>query len=309
MAPFAIVPDRIARLVWFALSFGLLCAFVRWSIQTVPERRLRVGILMAFAFFLGGRFYARELNLGQTNILLGFTLTGALLAAEAGAARLAGGLVGLAVFIKPYALILVPWVWLAAGLPGLTAMAAVFGVGLLLPALAYGWTGNLDQVRGWYRTVTDTNAPNLLVVENISFNTAWAKWIGVGPAAARLAMACDILVLGLAAWVMTMRRRVREPAYLEFGFLMLLIPLISPQGWDYVLLLATPVIMLVVDRWRDMALFVRPIAAIALAAFGFTVFDIIRRTAYVFAMEKSLTTIVVLTLAGCLIYLRWRKLA
>jgi hypothetical protein len=108
---------------------------------------------------------------------------------------------------------------------------------------------------------------------------------------------------------MTMRRRVREPAYLEFGFLMLLIPLISPQGWDYVLLLATPVIILLVDRWRDMALLVRPIAAIALAAFGFTVFDIIRRTAYVFAMEKSLTTVVVLLLAGCLMYLRWRKLA
>jgi hypothetical protein len=35
--------------------------------------------------------------------------------------------------------------------------------GLLLPALAYGWTGNLDQLRVWYRTVTDTNAPNLLV--------------------------------------------------------------------------------------------------------------------------------------------------
>src|SRR5580765_1051977 len=227
MAPFAMVPDRIARLVWYAVSFGLLCTFVRWSANAVPQRRVRVGVLLAFAFFLGGRFYARELNLGQTNILLGFTLTGALLAAEAGAVKTAGGLVGLAVFIKPYALILVPWVWLVAGLPGLAAMAAVFGAGLLLPALAYGWTGNLDQVRGWYRTVTDTNAPNLLVVENMSFATAWAKWIGVGPLAARLALACDAIVIGLAVWVMAARRHVREPAYLEFGFLLLLVPLIS----------------------------------------------------------------------------------
>jgi hypothetical protein len=50
---------------------------------------------------------------------------------------------------------------------------------------------------------------------------------------------------------MARRRTVREPAYLEFGLLMLLIPLLSPQGWDYVLLVATPAVMILVDRWRE----------------------------------------------------------
>jgi hypothetical protein len=180
MAPFAIVEDPVARLAWYALSFGLLCAFIRWSAYLVPARRLAAGTLMACAVVLVGRFYGRELNLGQTNILFGFTLTGALFAAEAGARRTAGTLVALGVFIKPYALILLPWLWLTAGVSGMAFFFGVLAVGLALPAFAYGWTGNLDQIAGWYRTVTDTSAPNLLSKENISFATGWAKWIGVG---------------------------------------------------------------------------------------------------------------------------------
>ncbi len=96
-------------------------------------------------------------------------------------------LVGAGVFVKPYALILVPWLLFAAGISGLVAFAATFVGGLLLPATVYGWSGNLEQVRGWYRTVTDTTAPNLLAPENVSVATMWAKWLGPGPQASSLA--------------------------------------------------------------------------------------------------------------------------
>ena len=69
--------------------------------------------------------------------------------------------------------------------------------GLLLPAVFYGWQGNLHEIAAWYRTVTDTSAPNLLVPENISLATMWAKWIGVGPLAARLAIATGVAALAV----------------------------------------------------------------------------------------------------------------
>ena len=53
--------------------------------------------------------------------------------------------------------------------------------------LVYGWTGNLDLLAAWFRTVTETTAPNLLVADNISLAAMWAKWIGAGPLAAALA--------------------------------------------------------------------------------------------------------------------------
>ncbi|HEX5069635.1 MAG TPA: glycosyltransferase family 87 protein [Vicinamibacterales bacterium] len=308
MAPFAVVQDRTARLGWYALSFGLLCAFLRWSAHAVPERRVRAGVLMAFAIVLVGRFYGRELNLGQSNILFGFTLMGALLAAEAGAERLAGVLVALGVFVKPYALILLPWLWLAAGASGVAAFAGVLLVGLALPALAYGWSGNLDQIAGWYRTVTDTSAPNLLAKENISFATGWAKWIGVGPMAERLAWITSVAELLLVAFAMSRRRRVREPAYLEFGLLMLVIPLVSPQGWDYVLLVATPAVMLLVDRWREMTMTWKVLTGAALVAIGFTIIDLLGKPIYNWTMGISLLTICASLLVAALVNLRVRTL-
>ena len=85
MAPATWIEFRYARLIWYAVSFGLLCVFVRWSAESLPEKRLTEHALMWFAILFVGKYYARELNLGQTNILLGATLMAALLAAEAGA--------------------------------------------------------------------------------------------------------------------------------------------------------------------------------------------------------------------------------
>ncbi len=309
MAPFSMVEDRVARLVWYALTFGILCTFVRWCANGVPEKRLTDHALIWFAILFVGKYYARELNLGQTNILLGTVLVGALLAAEAGATRTAGALVALGVFVKPYTLILVPWVWLVAGAPGLVAGGATLAIGLLLPALVYGWQGNIDQVLGWYRTVTDTSAPNLLVPENASFATMWAKWLGPGALALRLALATSVAALGLAAWIMARRRLVREPAYLEFGALMLLVPLLSPQGWDYVLLLATPAILVIVDRWHETTPGWRAVTALSLGGFSFTIFDLLGRRLYTSLTSLNVVSVCAMGLVVCLANLRLRRLA
>ena len=309
MAPFAVGGDAYARLVWYALAWGLLCLFVRWSAEALPEKRLSIKALVWIAVLFMGKSYAHEVQLGQTNVLLGVVLMAALLAAEAGERMAAGALVALGVFVKPYALLFVPWVWVIAGLPGLAATAVVLAVVSLLPAFAYGWQGNIDQILGWYRTVTDTTAPNLLIPENVSFATTWAKWIGVGPAAARLATITSVASLGVATFIVARRHTVREPAYLEFGALMLLIPMLSPQGWDYVFLIATPALLIVGDRWREMTLPWRAIAALAFFGLGFTFFDAMRRTLFVWAMSISFIPICAMLLFACLVNLRLRRLA
>ena len=71
-----------------------------------------------------------------------------------------------------------------------------------------------------------------------------------------------------------------QPAYLEFGLLMMLVPLLSPQGWDYVLLLATPAAVCLVDRFREMPRPWRIVTAVAFAFMSFTIFDLLGRTLY-----------------------------
>lgn len=309
MAPFAGLDEEVAKVVWFAMSVGLLSAMIRWSVRALPERRRAERVLVWLAVILMGKFYAHELNLGQTNILLGTVLIGALLAAQTDLRVMAGVLVAAGIFVKVYAAVLLPWLVLVAGLPGLLACLAVLLAGLVMPAAIYGWTGNLDQLAGWYRTITDTSAPNLLMPENISFATMWAKWIGPGDASANLALATGLVALMLAAWVMRRRRGLHDPSYLEFGLLMMLVPLLSPQGWDYVLLLATPAIVCLVDRVPEMSRPWRLVTWSAIAVMSFTIFDLLGRALYTRLMALSVVSVAVCVLVVSLAYLRWRELA
>ena len=309
MAPFAQIPFNVARLIWYAITVGILCVFIRWSVASMPERRLSEPLLVWAAILFVGKYYGRELNLGQTNLLLGMILIGALMAAQRGSSWLTGLLVGIGVFVKPYALILVPWVWLVAGFSGIVAGAIALAIGLLLPAFTFGWQGNIDQVLGWYRTVTGTTPENLLVPENVSLATTWAKWIGPGDPATRMAIVTSLGVLAVALVIVVKRRGVRSPAYLEFGTLMLLIPLLSPQGWDYVLLLATPAVILLVDRWRGLTPMWRTFTAISIFFFSFTIFDVFGRWLYTRLTAINIVSIASLALLVCLWQLRRQRLA
>ena len=91
-------------------------------------------------------------------------------------------LIGVAAFVKPYALVLFPWLAVVGGLESAAIAGGVVVAGLLAPAVTYGWKANLDELAAWYRTVTDTTAPNLLDAENVSFASMCAKWIGPGRA-------------------------------------------------------------------------------------------------------------------------------
>jgi hypothetical protein len=309
MAPFAWLGPEAAKVAWYALSVGLLWVFVGWSIRALPGRRRSIQALAWLSILLMGKFYAHELNLGQTNILLGLVLVAALIGAQQGRPVLAGALVGTGIFVKPYAVILLAWLPLAAGASGLVAAVAVLGLGLALPAVVYGWQGNLDLVLGWYRTVTDTTAPNLLGGDNVSLAAMWAKWLGVGPLAARLAAVTMMAALASVAWAIWRRGRVSSPAYLEFGMLMLLVPLISPQGWDYVLLLATPAIVCLVDRFGDVTMPWRITTALALGFMSFTIYDLLGRALYSRLMAVNIVSVCALVLFVCLVHLRARAVA
>ncbi len=308
-APFAILRRETARLVWFALSAGLLTAFVRWSVRALPERRRSEPALLWLAVLFMAKFYAHELTLGQTNILLGTLLVGALLAAQIDAPRIAAALIGAAAFVKPYALLLLPWLAFTQGavtaVPGLIVLAA----GLVLPAAWYGWSGNLELLAAWYRTVTGTTSGNLLGADNVSIAAMWAKWLGIGTPAAVLAAVTIAAALALVVFVWSRRSRIDDPNYLEVALLMLLVPLLSPQGWDYVLLLATPAVVCLMDRWGDVSPSWRVAIALCLGAMGLSLFDLMGRELYNRFMMLSIVTVAALGAAVSLAHLRWRALA
>ena len=309
MAPFGALDEDTGKLLWFAISVTLLAVLVRWSVAALPDRRLSRPLLMWITVILMAKFYAHELLLGQANLLLGTLLLAALLAVQRDRPVAAGALAGLAVFVKPYALILFPWLLVTQGWRAAAAAAVVVATGLLFPAVIYGWNGNLDLLRGWLSTVTESTAPNLLGNDNVSIAAMWAKWLGLGSAATGLAWLAILALVALVIVVWRRRTKVPAPEYLECALLLLLIPLVSPQGWDYVLLLATPAVVCVIDRWRELPRGWQWGLGIALALMGLSIFDLMGRELYGRFMALSVVTVCALVLAAGLAHLRWRRLA
>jgi hypothetical protein len=308
MAPFALLDREAARTIWFALSAGLLTAFVRWSVRALPERRRSDRVLLWLTVFLMAKFYAHELTLGQTNILLGVLLMGALLAVQIDLPLIAGALIGVAAFVKPYALLLLPWLAFTYGVAPALLTLTVVGTGLLLPALVYGWHGNARLLMSWFETVTGTTTGNLLGADNVSLAAMWAKWIGIGAQASALATVTTGAVLGLVATVWVRRNQVADPDYLEYALLMLLVPLLSPQGWDYVLLLGTPAVVFLIDRWPELGPRWKIATGLSLALMGLTIFDIMGRVLYARFMALSIVSVAAMGTAVALGNVRWKSL-
>ena len=309
MVPFTWMSKRVGEVTWFALTVAMTWAFLRVSVAALPDRRRSERALIWLTLLLTAKFLVKEIAFGNFNLPLGLLLVGAVIAAQHGRGFAAAAAIAAGVLIKPYALVLVPWLIWTLGWRPLLVFALVLAGGLALPAVSYGWNGNLIELHEWYRTVTQTTGPNLLLPETISFASMWAKWIQPGPMASGLAVASMVAAVAAGVAVMSWRRQVPEPNYLEGAYFFVLVPLLSPQGWDYVLLLALPAYTCLVDRLRDLSVIWRGVALIGFFLTSFTVFDLLGRTLYTELMRLAAVSVGAVLIALCLIRLRWRAIA
>jgi hypothetical protein len=107
---------------------------------------------------------------------------------------------------------------------------------------------------------------------------------------------------------MIARGALRTGDTLEGALLLLLIPLLSPQGWDYVLLLGTPAIVILVDRWSETGRGWQAASGIALALMSFSIFDLMGRANYARFMAWSIVTLAACGVVASVAHLRWRRL-
>ena len=91
--------------------------------------------------------------------------------------------------------------------------------------------------------------------------------------------------------------------------LLFLIPLVSPQGWDYVLLIGTPVIVLLLDRMDQYGTGQRGLLLVCLALAGLSIWDVMGRELYRSFMMARVVTICALVELAMALRLRTRALA
>jgi hypothetical protein len=306
VAPLSLVSEETGKLIWFLLTVLAAGIVVGGPIHLLPGRRRSVRVLAALALLITGKFLVRELVHGQTNVLLTAVVVLALVAVRRGSEMAAGALVCVAVVLKPYAILLMPWLAGSGRRRALAAAATALAGALALPALVYGWSGNLTLLRDWMATAIDTTPENLRYPENISFAAMWHRWIGPGALTVGLTVATTLVAAIAAAAVWMRRRTVSAPDYLDVSLLLLLVPLLSPQGWEYVLVLGTPAFVLLVDRWRDLTAAGRTAVFTGFAFTSFAIFDLAGRAVYERIVSWSAPTLGATALAVVLISLRFR---
>jgi hypothetical protein len=308
-SPLALVPLTAAKGGWFAVSAVLMLVLLGLSVRAMPEVRRPPALLLVITFLAMAKFYAHELVLGQVNLLFAVLVVLAIVWMRSGRDAAAGVLLALAVVVKPYAVLFAPWLVTRRNRTAFVSMATGLLVLLLLPIARYGWDGNLRLLGEWWQTVTSTTTPNLTNPDNVSLGAMFTRWMGPDSPAPILAATTGGILLVLAAVVMAGRGSLTAPDTLEGSLLLLLIPLLSPQGWDYVLLIGTPAVMLLVNDVSSLPRGLRVATVVAIAVIALSIYDLIGRAAYATFMGLSLITVCVVIEVAALVALRFRRAA
>ncbi len=307
--PAGMLPLQAAKAIWFAVSSALLVALLALGLYLLPERRRPAWLLVAVTVVAMAKFLGHELVLGQVNILLAVVTVVAVALLRSGREAAAGVLFALAIVIKPYAVIFLPWLAARRQVASMAAAAAAVVVALLLPAPLYGIRGSIGLLEDWWRTVTRSTAPNLLSPDNVSLAAMCAKWLGPGTTASRLAAVTAVALLAVAALVILRRRGLPFPEAVEAALLLTLMPLVSPQGWDYVFLVSAPAIMLLVNYEDRLPLPLRVATGLAIVVIAFSIYDLLGRAAYRAFMELSIISVCYLVVIAALASVRLRRIA
>jgi hypothetical protein len=312
--PLTLVPPAKAKAVWLFLSLLAIGFSVHIAIRLVIGEDKETWALRILPVVIMSKYLLRELELGQINVfILLFMLVSARLLDRADSSSrsrletVAGCFWGLATALKPYTLVFLPYFVLRRKFKALAAGTACLAVSMLLPGLYYGFSGNLSVIREWIRSLT-VSTPHLLTSQdNISVFACAAKHIGNPGSAFALGLgAAGGLALGFLLIVISGRRLVKS-LVLEVFLLLLLIPLVSPLGWDYTLLAGLPAVILLIRNFNRFPKAGRIALAVALALMPLFLFDLFGRELYGVLMSLCLPTVNALALAGCLAYLRRHK--
>jgi hypothetical protein len=317
--PVSELPLDAAKAVWFVVVLGSTILVFQFSFRLArPEDRQRLLLWIAPPFILA-KCFMRELSLGQINALITAFMLGMVLLLTrertrppgcrmSGREAAAGALWGVSTALKPYAAIFLPY-WLLRGRwRALLAGCAALFLAFLGPALYFGFPGNLQVHREWIGSLSRSTPSLFGTQDNVSIIAMFTKWTG-RPGLAAVLYFCAVAALAAGfLWIMARGRKVEDPMVLESGLLLALIPLISPLGWDYTLLSAVLVVMLILKHYRAFPGPARVFLALNFGIFGLSLFDLMGRDLYAGYMRLSVPTVNALVFVGAAAWIRFRGL-
>jgi hypothetical protein len=325
--PLSFLSLDIAKFIWY--SIVVFCSFYLFYLSRKiirPEGKSLY--LFIFTPLVLAKFVLREIQLGQINAVVTVVLLIMILfmtdgSREQGAASpssltsqkknnlkkeiFAGIFCGLATALKPYALIFFPYFLVKKKfIPFLSGLGFLI-LTLLLPSFFYGFRGNLILLNEWKSTLSRSTPIYFTSQDNISVISLFAKWNQNQTLSLVLAGAVAALLAALVLVLVLKGRGMGRASILECSILLVLIPLVSPLGWDYTLLISALGVMLAIQNFFSYSKLWRIFLALNFSVIALSLYDLMGRKLYSKFMSWSVITINFLILIGYLAYLRFKK--
>jgi hypothetical protein len=306
--PLTLLPLALAKAVWFGLIVAASVSIIVISSKLIDYKYDTFLSPVLVTVLVMGRYFFREIQLGQINALITFLLVALiwLLARSqtAAAAAVGGALGGLATALKPYALVFFPYFALRKKWTALALGLAVLSLAIFAPALSYGWKGNLIVLGEWRSSLAASTPSLLSSQDNVSLIGFLMK--RTHDQSVSLVVYGIILAAlgGLVLFLLHRGSRLSQSTVLDGFLLLALIPLISPLGWDYTFLCAAPAVMLICRHYDKYRPFWRGFLILNFLVISLSLYDLVGRGLYAAFMSSSIITLDFLALVGYLAYLR-----
>lgn len=309
------LPLTAAKALWFYLiliSILLLVILCRRLLRPSQSSLFYTLVpLMVLA-----RYFLREAQLGQINAFLTLILVLMVWALVVEENRppvtqrmsWAGILWGLATALKPYAVIFFPYLVIRKRWKPMAFGMIFLGFSLIFPSLFYGFSGNMRVLREWVSSLSRSTPALLDSQDNISILGLLMKWTG-SQKLSLFIFAAVVFCLSLLLLVLVLRGKGRRDApVLDCSILLVLIPLLSPLGWDYTLLMSFLGVMICFVHFLDYSKFWRACLILNFLIVTFSLYDLLGKALYAQFMSLSVITLNFLILIGYLSFLRWKGL-
>lgn len=313
--PLSFLGLNAAKAIWYFIVVFCLCSLVYVSNKILPSEERKSVYLFILPPLILAKFFLRELHLGQINALVTMILLFMIwfLSYEKNMMPsqkdIYGGLLwGVATALKPYALIFLPYFLLKKKWKTLLSGVGLLFLALFIPAAFYGWRGNIIILKEWITTLSRSTQALLDSQDNISIISFFMKWTGNQNISLLLSGLVIAILAFLVLAVILTGRKIDRASVLECSILLILIPLMSPLGWDYTLLMSVLGVTIIIHNFFGYSKFWRGVLVFNLFIITFSLYDIMGRDLYARFMSWSVITIDFLILIGYLMYLRFRKI-
>ncbi|NIM57520.1 MAG: DUF2029 domain-containing protein [Candidatus Aminicenantes bacterium] len=307
---FTLIPYDVAKFIWYLSELVFLFLSLVISYDILPSKQKKKGLVLILSFLVLVKFFGREIELGQVNIFIFFLLI-MMIKASLRKNDLKGGLFfGFSLIFKPYGLVFLPYFILKKRFKLIASGLGTVLVGLILPVIFYGLSGNIAVLKAWQKTLSQST-PGL--IDHYDNASIFAFFLKIVPDESRelaiIFVICSGLLIAFSfLWMMILGKKenIDKPEVLEYSFLFVLIPLFSPLAWYYNYLYSILTVVFLINYIDKFPKALKYVLIANLIVIGGSLREVLRKDAFRFYTGYSLVVISYLIVLFHLFYLRVR---